>query len=159
MVSTKKDVFSFGILLMETFTGKKPTDEMFGGEMSLISWIMETLPGEIERVVDPCLLRNEEEYYHAKITCLSDIMRLALMCTSFSPSERLNMKEVVDTLDEIKRLFLRNISGDNPGESNLEELDPNRIRNNMKKFVKWRRETLLPNLEWRFPDYQYKCHA
>ncbi|KAG6782965.1 hypothetical protein POTOM_012392 [Populus tomentosa] len=77
---------------------------------------------------------------------------------SESPVERLNMKVVVDTLDEIKRLFIRNISGDNPGESNLEELDPNRIRNNMKKFVKWRRETLLPNLEWRLPDYQYETN-
>ncbi|XP_061980859.1 LRR receptor-like serine/threonine-protein kinase GSO2 isoform X2 [Populus nigra] len=159
IVSTETDVYSFGILLMETFTGKKPTDEMFGGEMSLRSWIMETLPREIERVVDPCLLQNEEEYFHTKTTCLSDIMRLALMCTSESPVERLNMKVVVDTLDEIKRLFLWNISGDDSGESNLEELYPNHIRNNMKKFVKWRRETLLPNLEWRLPDYQYETNS
>jgi hypothetical protein len=29
----------------------------------------------------------------------------------------------------------------------------------MKKFVKWRRETLLPNLEWRLPDYQYETNS
>ncbi|KAK2972162.1 hypothetical protein RJ640_029200 [Escallonia rubra] len=30
-VSTSCDVYSYEIMLMETFTGKKPTDEMFEG--------------------------------------------------------------------------------------------------------------------------------
>ncbi|KAK2968356.1 hypothetical protein RJ640_029410 [Escallonia rubra] len=30
-VSTSCDVYSYEIMLMETFTGKKPTDEMFAG--------------------------------------------------------------------------------------------------------------------------------
>ncbi|XP_052875345.1 receptor kinase-like protein Xa21 [Gossypium arboreum] len=38
IVSTKDDVYSFGILLMEIITRKKPTDEMFAGERSLKSW-------------------------------------------------------------------------------------------------------------------------
>ncbi|KAH9778840.1 hypothetical protein KPL71_007487 [Citrus sinensis] len=35
---------SYGVLLMETFTRKKPTDEMFTGEMSLRRWVKESLP-------------------------------------------------------------------------------------------------------------------
>ncbi|KAK9229859.1 hypothetical protein WN944_022825 [Citrus x changshan-huyou] len=34
-VSTNGDVYSFGIMLMEIFTRKKPTDEIFSGEMTL----------------------------------------------------------------------------------------------------------------------------
>lgn len=34
IVSSKCDVYSFGILLMETFTRKKCINEMFSGKMS-----------------------------------------------------------------------------------------------------------------------------
>ncbi|XP_024036859.1 probable LRR receptor-like serine/threonine-protein kinase At3g47570 [Citrus sinensis] len=37
-VSTKADAYAYGIMLMETFSGKKPTSENFGGEMTLYCW-------------------------------------------------------------------------------------------------------------------------
>ena len=42
-VSTSGDVYSFGIMLLEMLTGKKPTDDMFGGEMSLKEWVNKAL--------------------------------------------------------------------------------------------------------------------
>lgn len=38
-VSGRSDGRSYGILLMETFMRKKPTDEMFPGAMSLKKWV------------------------------------------------------------------------------------------------------------------------
>ncbi|KAK0578780.1 hypothetical protein LWI29_016104 [Acer saccharum] len=44
IVSVTGDVYSFGILMMETFTRKKPTDNMFEEGTSLKLWVKEALP-------------------------------------------------------------------------------------------------------------------
>ncbi|EOY27966.1 Leucine-rich repeat protein kinase family protein [Theobroma cacao] len=103
IVSPKGDVYSYGILLMETFTRKKPTDEIFSGEMSLMDWVKRSLSnGTIDDVLDANLLR-EEEHFIDKVNVLSSIMGLALECTAELPKERKNMKDVVAILKKIKR--------------------------------------------------------
>ncbi|KAL9336089.1 hypothetical protein Peur_070577 [Populus x canadensis] len=52
LVSTKIDVHSFGIMLMEMFKRKKPADEMFEGEMSLKRLVKESLPDSVIDIVD-----------------------------------------------------------------------------------------------------------
>ena len=51
-MSTKIDVYCFGIMLMEMFARKKPTDEMFEGEMSLKRLVKESLPDSVIDIVD-----------------------------------------------------------------------------------------------------------
>lgn len=105
-MSIKGDVYSYGIMLMEVFTRKKPTDEMFVEGLSLRSWIEESMPHEIIQVVDPNLMEGEEELISAKEEALSSIMELALNCSVESPDERMNMEEVLGRLNKIKTLFL-----------------------------------------------------
>jgi LRR receptor-like serine/threonine-protein kinase FLS2 len=62
IVSTRGDVYSYGILLMETFTRKKPTHDMFVGEMSLKCWVEDSLCLLVTKVVDAYLLRTERDY-------------------------------------------------------------------------------------------------
>ncbi|KAG8365614.1 hypothetical protein BUALT_Bualt18G0124300 [Buddleja alternifolia] len=44
MVSTRCDVYSYGIILMETFTRKRPSDDMFREDCSLKTWVERSLP-------------------------------------------------------------------------------------------------------------------
>ncbi|KAK2965674.1 hypothetical protein RJ640_001094 [Escallonia rubra] len=94
-VSTRCDVYSYGIVLMETFTRKKPIDEMFAGQMSLKCWVKESLPSAVIRVLDRNLLTRDGKNSFAEVDCLSSILKLALECATESPEQRINMKDVL----------------------------------------------------------------
>ncbi|CAN6561859.1 unnamed protein product [Malus baccata var. baccata] len=110
IVSTQGDVYSFGIVVMETFTKMKPTNEMFVEEMNLKQWVANSLSSEaIAEVVDANLLVVQEQDHESltKIDCLSSVLRLALVCSAEPPHERISMREVVATLKKIKIKFLK----------------------------------------------------
>ncbi|KAG6639462.1 hypothetical protein CIPAW_10G102200 [Carya illinoinensis] len=108
VVSTRGDVYSYGMLLMETFTRKKPKDGMFIGEMTLKHWVDESLLTSILDIVDANLLRNEKEHA-AMEDCISSVMRLALECCAESPTQRIDIKNVSATLNKLKSKFVLDI--------------------------------------------------
>ncbi|KAK2989025.1 hypothetical protein RJ640_027936 [Escallonia rubra] len=106
-ISTSCDVYSYGIMLMETFTRKKPTDEMFAGQMSLKIWVKELLPSAVIQVLDKNLLRRDGKSSLAEVDCLLSILKLALDCAAESPEQRINMKDVLATLKKIKVVIIK----------------------------------------------------
>ncbi|EEF35319.1 serine-threonine protein kinase, plant-type, putative [Ricinus communis] len=109
IVSVRGDVYSYGVLLMETFTQKKPTDKMFTEQLSLKSWVEQSLSCEVTQVIDANLLGIEEDHLAAKKDCIVSILKLALQCSADLPHDRIDMKHVVTTLQKIKTKFLRDI--------------------------------------------------
>jgi hypothetical protein len=57
-VLARGDVFSHGILLLELFTGKRPSDDMFKEGLDLHKFANATLPEQVVDVVDPILLQE-----------------------------------------------------------------------------------------------------
>ena len=106
-VSTKGDIYSYGIILLEMVTRKKPTDEMFIGELGMRQWIASLL--DKMEVVDHGLLRREDgRDVIATQNILSSILELGLRCSEELPNARPNIKDVVAKVNKIKLALLGN---------------------------------------------------
>ncbi|XP_050250719.1 probable LRR receptor-like serine/threonine-protein kinase At3g47570 [Quercus robur] len=57
--SIEADVYSYGILLLEIFLGKRPTDNMFKDGLNLHNFAKMALPEKLVQIVDPILLPRE----------------------------------------------------------------------------------------------------
>ncbi|XP_015169231.1 probable LRR receptor-like serine/threonine-protein kinase At3g47570 [Solanum tuberosum] len=108
LVSTRCDIYSYGVMLMETFTRKKPTDGMFAENLSLREWIRQSWPHGMDEIIDPELMIPGEKNKTGKVQFLSSIMELALRCTSDLPEERMNIKHVLAQLKNV-RTMLENV--------------------------------------------------
>ena len=102
-VTTKVDVFSFGILVMEFLTKQRPTGfiEESGTPISLRQLVERALENgrdELIQIIDPELVLNVSK--QEKET-LEELLKLALLCTDSNPENRPNMKDVVTILSKL----------------------------------------------------------
>lgn len=107
-VTTKGDVYSYGVVLLEMITRKKPTHNMFVEGMTLQKWVSSSFPNRVWEVVDKSLFRRtntiiEEE---KELNCLNYLVRVGLLCTIESPEGRPTMMDIVNTLQDIRESFL-----------------------------------------------------
>ncbi|KAD0747960.1 hypothetical protein E3N88_43768 [Mikania micrantha] len=116
--STKGDVYSYGIMLMEIFTGKSPTDEMFVGGLSLKTWVRSAFPENLDQVLDPDMHHEPHEVCsdcHQSMSsktqpdCLTALIGVALSCTNDSPEGRITITEALRNSSVFKMCFTSTI--------------------------------------------------
>jgi serine/threonine protein kinase len=106
--STQGDVYSFGVLLLEIITGRRPTDVLFHEGSSLHGWIKSHYPHNVKPIVDQAVLRfapSGMPVYYNKIwsDVILELIELGLICTQNNPSTRPSMLEVANEMGSLKQ--------------------------------------------------------
>ncbi|GAB4847690.1 protein kinase super [Ancistrocladus abbreviatus] len=96
--STKGDVYSYGVLLLELLTGKQPTDSADFGDNNLVGWVKQHAKMRISDVFDPELMKEDPSL---EIELLQHL-RVASACLDDRPWRRPTMIQVMAMFKEIQ---------------------------------------------------------
>lgn len=93
--------------MLEMFTRRRPTDEIFKDDFTLHNFVKAALPGRLDQIVDSALLPGEAEGSARLRNCLASVLAVGLACSQDSPNERMNMGEVIRELYHVKNAYTR----------------------------------------------------
>ncbi|KOM26524.1 hypothetical protein LR48_Vigan284s001000 [Vigna angularis] len=114
-VSTYGDVYSFGILILEMLTGRRPTDEMFKDGQNLRNFVAVSFPNNLLQILDSRIISEYEattmEGNFCNVNpeaekCVVSLFRIGLACSVESPKERMHLVDVIRELNQITKVSL-----------------------------------------------------
>ncbi|XP_047313646.1 putative receptor-like protein kinase At3g47110 [Impatiens glandulifera] len=106
-MSISGDVYSYGILLLEMLTGKRPTDLMFVDGLNLRNFAGKVLKGNaVEIVMDPVILKSDI-VIGQRDNCLIAMVKIGLACSKELPQNRMSMTDVSRELQLIKDVMFK----------------------------------------------------
>ncbi|GKV21221.1 hypothetical protein SLEP1_g31219 [Rubroshorea leprosula] len=114
-VSIHGDIYSYGILVLEMMTGKRPTDSLFEGGFNLHNHARMTSLDQIVEIVDPKLVQEAEativnaqrSRFNTIMDCLVSMIKIGVACSMGSPQDRMLMGTVLKELHLIKNNLQR----------------------------------------------------
>lgn len=111
-VTEKSDIYSFGVVLMELVTGKKPVEPEFGDNKDIVYWVHNEMrtKDNMAALVDPSILKDAKED-------AVKVLSIAVHCTMKIPTLRPSMRMVVKMLEDIEPNSLVDIVIDKVGEN------------------------------------------
>jgi len=116
-ISTEGDVYSYGIIILEILTGKRPTDEMFNDGLSLYKFVKQSFPQNIGDILDPTIipsygdaeagsmLDQENHPMAGTMSCIIELVKLGLSCAAEAPKDRPATQDVYSEVTAIKEVF------------------------------------------------------
>ncbi|KAL8102853.1 hypothetical protein AgCh_027395 [Apium graveolens] len=143
MVSTKGDVYSYGIILLEMFTGKKITDPMFHGSFKLQKFVSNALSDRIDDVIHPFYLHELNRYDAAKAKAsLVMLLDIGVKCTQNLPKFRPDIRDILSVLETVKSIFKASKDGIQAFDERS-FLDAVLMARRYKKSLLWNRTEVL----------------
>lgn len=126
--SIEGDLYSFGILVLEILTEKRPTNEMFEHGLNLHNFVKTALPRRHMQIVDREVGERDQNEARARDQmnrrnynlmdqnqmdanmekCIVSLFNIGLACSVESPKERMNIRVVNRELHFIKTGFVGN---------------------------------------------------
>ncbi|CAI9778149.1 unnamed protein product [Fraxinus pennsylvanica] len=102
-VTEKSDIYSFGVVLLELVTGRRPIEEAYGEGKDIVYWVSTYLNDQenVVKVLDPKVVSDFVKDDMIKF------LKIAELCTSKLPNLRPNMKEVVKMLIDAEPCIVR----------------------------------------------------
>ncbi|CAN1139571.1 Probable LRR receptor-like serine/threonine-protein kinase At3g47570 [Linum perenne] len=131
--SIERDVYSYGILVLEMFTGKRPTHEMFKEDMNLRDFVKASIPDGITSVLDPSmslplntdgdrrlvvgnrLTKDNEEtsigieesgLLKSAKECLVSVLEVGVGCSTDSAGERMKTADIARKMVSLRDAFV-----------------------------------------------------
>lgn len=104
------DVYSFGILLLEIFTGKRPTNKLFMDGLTLHGFTKAALlKQQALDITDQSVLHGAYAQHLDMAECLTLVFWVGIRCSEESPVTRISMAEALSKLVSIRERFLGDV--------------------------------------------------
>ncbi|CAH8304418.1 unnamed protein product [Eruca vesicaria subsp. sativa] len=112
--STKGDVYSYGVVLLELLTGKRPTDSPDFGDNNLVGWVKQHAKLRISDVFDPELLKEDPaleiellQHLEVAVACLEDrawkrptILEVMAMFKKIQAGSELDSQSTIGSIED-----------------------------------------------------------